>query len=567
MTETSITPSKTPLSKAERQARRLKRQEKSKQTSQGTSASNGKHEENEKRARSLVSNPTELLDFVVTVNKLYEDKLKKPAPFMTFVLIGMQSSGKSTFMERLLNAVVNIVQEGTGTRCPLDVTCIYDKNCDEPRAELTGEELDSEGTGLTIDEVFERITEHNKSLADQDSFSTKALRLVYRAKNVQNMRFVDTPGIISNRSTGKDNRQDIKGILLAEMAKPNTKLCVLLEATEFAKNPIIEFLDESLDGRKGWIGNATFLMTKFDKQMHDSRTANKANAFFSEFLNNGIDPHLVITPTLENEDLAADELFKKRNDLLAKSNDYERGMFDNWLKQHESFREEESGNDVYLHDEIKNGIGFPTAQATMRREMLEHTYDMLPKVIGSLQKELELRQTELRGLKEKQKFTDPAELKVVVKDMLTSIQERVAAYLDGDLLSSLKYTERLQTLEEELFQEEETYWAMGEDLNHHTDKEESWRSHIAEMEEYPGEIQANKRFLGGKQVHRAIEFFRFVMIDSLPDPFELAELVPNAVGYGGGGLMRENWEGATKQICMVLMQDVTHPGINYLGKL
>jgi hypothetical protein len=31
--------------------------------------------------------------------------------------------------------------------------------------------------------------------------------------------------------------------------------------------------------------------------------------------------------------------------------------------------------------------------------------------------------------------------------------------------------------------------------------------------------------------------------------------------------MRENWEGATKQICMVLMKDVTHPGINYLVKV
>jgi hypothetical protein len=31
---------------------------------------------------------------------------------------------------------------------------------------------------------------------------------------------------------------------------------------------------------------------------------------------------------------------------------------------------------------------------------------------------------------------------------------------------------------------------------------------------------------------------------------DLHELVPNAVGYGGGGLMRENWEGSTKQICI-----------------
>jgi len=125
--------------------------------------------------------------------------------------------------------------------------------------------------------------------------------------------------------------------------------------------------------------------------------------------------------------------------------------------------------------------------------------------------------------------------------MLHNVQERLAAYLDGDLLSSIKYSDKLQTLEEEIDDEEESFWATKE-LNFHSNKEDSWRTHIANMECFPEEIQSDKRFLGGKQVQRAIEFFRAVMIDSLPDPFELAELVPNAVGYGGGSLMRENWE-------------------------
>ena len=567
-TEFPATPSKKLLTKEERQARRLQRSQQKENSQRGTTSTvaQAKADQEDKLVNFLSKNETELLDFVVKVNNLYEDKLKKPAPFMTFVLIGMQSAGKSTFMERLLNAVLNIVQEGTGTRCPLDVTCIYDKNYKIPKADLSGEELDSPGCDLSVDAVFQRIVSHNKGLANEDSFSTKALKLVYRANNVQNMRFVDTPGIISNQSLGKDNREAIKSILRAEMAKPNTKLCVLLEATEFAKNPIVNFLDESLDGRKGWIGNATFLMTKFDKQMEDSRTANKANTFFAYFLENDIVPHLVITPTLENEDLPPNELFQKRNELLAASNDYERDRFRSWFKQHDAFRAQE-GSDVYLDKRVHDMHGFPTAQASMRKEMLAHTLATLPLVIGSLQKDLAERQAELDDLKERQKFTNPSELKNVVKDMLHSIQERVAAYLDGDLLSAMKYTEKLQTLDDEVFEEEEdSVWATKL-LNFHTEKEDAWRSHIAEMKEYPEEVQADKAFLGGKQVQRAIEFFRFVMIDSLPDPYELAALVPNAAGYGGGGLMRENWEGATKQICMVLMQDVTHPGINYLGKL
>jgi hypothetical protein len=376
------------------------------------------------------------------------------------------------------------------------------------------------------------------------------------------MRFVDTPGIITNKNIGRDNREDIKNILRAEIAKPNTKLCVLHEATEFAKNPVINFLDDSLDD--GWDGSAKFIMPKFDKQQNDSRTAKKANFFFAEFMKRNICPHLVITATLDREDLPPDELFHKRNDLLAEAKDYERTSFHRWLEQHQRAREKD-GSSEYIEESIRNKIGFPSAQAMMRKEMLEHTLEIIPVVIGSLQREMTEKKIELQDLTERQRFTNPSELKVVVNNLLHCLQERMTAYLDGDLLAAITHTDRLQTLDEEIEAEEDSMWA-DEELNHHTAKEVKWRSHIAEMEEVPEQIQPNMRFLGGKQVQRAIEFFGFVMIDTLPDPFELRDIVPNAVGYVGGGLMRENWEGATKQICMVLMRDITHPGINYLVK-
>jgi len=148
--------------------------------------------------------------------------------------------------------VLNIVQEGTGTRCPLDTTCIHDESCDEPSCDLSGVELSENrsGTSLSMSQVFQYITEHNKSLARDDRFSAESLRLKYRAKNVQNMRFVDTPGIISNKSTGKDNRKDIEAILRVAMSKPHTYLCVLLEPKEFATNPI-RLLGGGINGFKG----------------------------------------------------------------------------------------------------------------------------------------------------------------------------------------------------------------------------------------------------------------------------------------------------------------------------
>ena len=147
-------------------------------------------------SKILAKDEDQLLEFVAKVNRVYEEKLKKDAPFMTFVLCGMQSAGKSTIMERFMSAVLNIVQEGTGTRCPLDTTCIHDAKLAEPKCSLYGEQIEGGGDDLSVETVFELITSHNKKLADDDTFSTKPLRHVFRSNSVQYMRFVDTPGII-----------------------------------------------------------------------------------------------------------------------------------------------------------------------------------------------------------------------------------------------------------------------------------------------------------------------------------------------------------------------------------
>lgn len=551
------------------------RREKRRQKRQKDSSNNGQQQDNKNAVSSsqeetdnhvaelLAKNEDDLILFVAKVNRLFQDILKRPAPFMTFVFCGMQSAGKSTIMERFMNAPLNIVQEGTGTRCPLDTTCIHDESLVEPRCDLHGEELleADQGNDLTVNQVFERITAHNKKLGNEDRFSTQPLRLVYKAKNVQNMRFVDTPGIISNKSTGNDNREDIKAILLSEMNKPNSKLCVLLEPKEFATNHVIEVCDCSLGPRDDWMKNATFLMTKFDKQMEDSRSGSKANTFFREFLNNKCVPHLVITPTLPKEDLPSKELFEARRELLASADTAEKDRFRGWLDGHVQFRDANGGDDEVLDSRIGTKIGFPEAKKKMRQIMLEDTIKRLPEVLAFLRKEQERCMAELQGLKEKQKFTDPNELKVLVPGMLYNIQERILAYLDGDLASALNFPEKLQTLEQEIDDEENSDWTTKQ-LNFHSEKEDDWRERIAELEEYPPYIQDTERFLGGKQYQRALKFFHAVMIEALPDPYELKDKVANATGYLSGSLERENWEHAMVQITSVLMKDVTHPGVN-----
>ncbi|GKY90499.1 hypothetical protein MPSEU_000023600 [Mayamaea pseudoterrestris] len=467
-------------------------------------------------------------------------------------------------MERFMAAPLNIVQEGTGTRCPLDTTCIHDETCSEPVCVLYGEELlpSQSGENLSVSDVFESIVAHNKRLGDEDRFSTKPIHLHYRSKSVQNMRFVDTPGIIETLSTGKDNRAEIKSILVSEMSKENTKLCVLVEPKEFATNAIIRICDETFGSRE-WTRNSIFLMTKFDKQAEDSRTGSKANKFFREFLENGCIPYLTITPTLPKEDLDPEELFNERRKLLESSDRFESDRFKVWKEQHDLFKDMNGDED--LDQRVNDKLGFPVAKKKMREIMLEDTIKRLPEVIASLRSELDACRKELTIFKEKDKMTDPQELKLIVSDLLHSIQERLLAYLNGDLKSAMDNQGRLQTLLDEIDEEEDSDWALQE-LNFHSENEGVWRDKIVMIEDYPLQLMADAKFLGGKQVQRAITFFKYATLDSLPDPYKLKDQVANITGYMNGGLNQEDWERAMVQITTVLMKDVSHPGVNYVVK-
>lgn len=100
-----------------RRKKRLERQRKASENQNNSSDEvqsrcNGVPAFDDKVAKLLTDDEDYLLKFVVKVNKVYQEMLKRPAPFMTFVICGMQSAGKSTIMERFMSAVLNIVQEG-----------------------------------------------------------------------------------------------------------------------------------------------------------------------------------------------------------------------------------------------------------------------------------------------------------------------------------------------------------------------------------------------------------------------------------------------------------------------
>ena len=513
----------------------------------------------------LFSDEDKLLEFVAKINAVYEHTLRKDAPFMTFVLCGVQSAGKSYLVERFMNAVLNIVDDGTATRCPLDITCIHNADLEEPMCDLEGIELTTPGMNLTVQDVFDRVTLHNRRLESENRVSKKPLHLIYRAKHVQNMRFVDTPGTKMNQDSTKDDRKAIQEILTQEMRKPNAKLCILLQSTEeFATQPIVRFCDETFGSRGKWIGRAIFLMTKSDLLVVNKRSAADANKFFAKFHENHCFPHLIITPTLPHQGMKPDAMYRARKALLERADEAEADSFERWFADHDKFNAE-TGNATVLNGDVKLRIGFPSAKKVMRNIMLEDTRKRLPEVLMELRGQIETLQRQWDSLEHRRKLRDPDQLKPLAMQALRQIEDRVSKYINGNLNACRNFPERMQTLGEEIQEESFSEWSSRK-LNHH--KETNWRQRIEVLDnQFPSFVQPNKAFLGGKQIQRAIEFFRAVMVDSLPDPQgEFRDLVANSVGYLANGTLRENWEQALVQIVETCVKEMTHPGINYVVK-
>ena len=161
--------------------------------------STGKVQADDAGTRALRPNVPEddMFHYIHKINEFYFTHLHQPSPFMRFIFIGNQSAGKSTIVERILQFPMNVVAEGTGTRCPLFVTTTHDTTKTEPVCTLSGCpkcEAATDNGKVHFHHVFHKITSHN---ADHvvGGFSSEALRLHVESPSVPNMIFVDLPGI------------------------------------------------------------------------------------------------------------------------------------------------------------------------------------------------------------------------------------------------------------------------------------------------------------------------------------------------------------------------------------
>lgn len=457
----------------------------------------------------------------------------------------------------MINLPLNIVQSGTGSRCPVDITCSNEGDNHDVRVTIMGNEFNEgkEEVHVEVSTAFASINTHQQKLNAQQRFSNEPLRVKIQRGDIKPCRVVDLPGIISNKSTGEvDHREEIKDMIRTIMTDPRARLCVVLEAKEYDTNPIIDFLDESFPkGRESWIRQAIFVMPKFDNLVKDTRTASRANKFFEKFFQNGIVPYLMYTPNLDNEDLQPEELYEERKKNLAEAGSVEYAMFTGWVQGHEADRIARKVEEC-LDARMGDRLGFSTAHSKMTKELINNIRSSLPDVEKRLKRDIAQKTKEREVLEEKHDLTMPDKIKKMIGHLLSFLDNHMDHCLAGKFSEVHNFREKCQTLKQELDAEKESDW-VNKELNFRSTTESSWRDEVA-IANFDSRIQSDASIFGRLQVRRATNCFRAMMIQKIPTDASDYVLLAKSIGYG---------HNAATQISKHVFQEITRPGINFLG--
>lgn len=125
---------------------------------------------------------------------------------------------------------------------------------------------------------------------------------------------------------------------------------------------------------------------------------------------------MVITPTLASEKLKPDELFAERQKVLESADTEEKRRFGDWLDTHQSFLATHPSDEL-LEKDYRDKISFKAGVHELRKQMLEDTARRLPHVFEEIRKQLKECENEDKKLRERQKYNDPGELKLIVSQV------------------------------------------------------------------------------------------------------------------------------------------------------
>ncbi|EGG18151.1 dynamin like protein [Cavenderia fasciculata] len=211
-------------------------------------------------------------------------------PFETpeLVVVGMQSDGKSSFIESLLGFQFNIVESNIGTRRPLIIQMINNQSKQEPSCRFKKECHLIDGTSIgsledkweehetPAEELTEEIVRRTNDLtgARGDRVSSFPIFLRVEFAHCANLNIYDTPGF----RKGGDERLKYEILdMVKKLIEPKHRIIVCLEQSnvEWANTisrPLIKKIDPDFT-------RTILINTKFDNRVKELRNRESAHKY------------------------------------------------------------------------------------------------------------------------------------------------------------------------------------------------------------------------------------------------------------------------------------------------
>lgn len=506
---------------------------------------------------------------VLEINELYE-KQKQDAPFPEFIFIGCQSSGKSTLQERFIGFKMNITKGGIGTRRPLRAHLINDPDCQ-------GHKCKFQKRAVNKAELWQSVVTDNDRL--KDKMESEPLPIEVRSNGTFTMILTDLPGVRGAEQKGdqlpdgKDLREHIKETIKNHASRPNAYFIVCLEPTEFAKNPIIEFMDQAMGtdrkSRSCWSSKSIFVMNKFDTIISNEAysTAETAMELLQAYWDEGIKPYLVYTkPNAELEKKKADDdSHKQWEEFMQDQNALEKKLMTEYTNK--------------LLDGISNSelsqyfdahMGFEKFSDKLTRTFLEVVKSKLPQVKSDLQ-------TQERHLKEQcnlhmaqMKERDPETTKECAADCFRWLTNKVCTFtIAPDMADLVCVPEACATY----FEEKDDYCQMDSGLmdslrlnDYHEREPEAYEDIVNHFDFHAIDEKhgLSHKLFGGEQYKRQKAVFLDMLVNRIPDRERISDdLIKSLVGALGKNIEEADWHRPILSIVKYIMKNLCHPVLNW----
>ncbi|KAF0974485.1 hypothetical protein FDP41_006517 [Naegleria fowleri] len=401
-----------------------------------------------------------------------EHKMKFEAPEL--VVVGMQSDGKSSFVEALLGFQFNTVDTQIGTRRPLILQMTNDPSAEKPICnffkEATPSEIEEEPT--PVPDLEKEIRKRTEDLCGKSNVNSRPIVLRVRYKYCANLTIFDTPGF---RKGEQDPLAERIHKIVMNTIKPQNRIIIALEQStvEWCNTqvrPLIKQVDPNYE-------RTIFVVTKFNNRNNQFRDAKEANDYLAT---DGHIPDLskvfyISLPSGHGTRNLAEEEFK--NEII-----------NTYLKDYKKLAKVGFDEQKY-----KPQIGFFNLKRHLERMLNEKYVENISPVLNNIENSLSKRKRSLDAATNELAEIEKENIEAQVTHMIGAFMTNFVKALNG--------TNQFDTLKNGLTLEEERIQSGQE-----------WPGFSQQLQEKLPIRNRNFKLYGGAQLERLLSEFEVVSL-------------------------------------------------------